>query len=283
MRTLLFFSLLSIFSLFADDVIVPSPETINPTEFFMRISGQYTVDLAGGEKPHEGTNVGLVMIDGTDGLMSFSYCLPDGMCDPNDQYFPLDKTTIVKTVISPTATSYELSFSENGVKKRFTWDEVENKIILKNYQYMVSEKTVTLEHQLHRKVEEIALPVNSEDFFKSHSGRYEILKMQGEPPHKLTIGQIEIIDNEGLISFPYCVSESACHPNDQYFPLDKTSITSTSTDAGVTYTIVTVDGQGERRYTLQENSDLIKLKNYQFELNGTKITLEHEAKRISNE
>ncbi len=283
MRTLVLLSLFYFLPVFADGVVVSPSENINATDFFKSISGKYTVDLVEGEKPHAGTDTGAVSIDGTDGLMSFSYCLPEGMCDPNDQYFPLDTTTVVKTVQSATSRSYELSYADGGKLLKFSWEEVDNQITLRNFQYKINEKTVTLEHKLHRKVSENATSLSAADFFSSMTGNYSVLKVQGEIPHNESVGRIETIDNEGCMSFSYCSPDGACYPNDQYFPLDKTEITKLPTETGARYEITTTDETGVRNYTFEENTGVFTLKNYQFDLNGVKTTLIHETKRISED
>lgn len=281
MRALTVFVFLCAVSAFGE--VAVHIENVSPEEFFTKYSGRYIVDLVNGAKPHEGTDVGQVSTEDKEGLFSFAFCSGDGFCDLNDQYFPFDKVTIKKNVFSLFVTSYELTYEENGTKKRFTWDETNNKITLRNYQYSVGGKLTTLEHQLHRKTDGELGRIDAAQFFQSMSGDYLIVKAQGSAPHETTKGRIEIIDGEGSIAFPYCHPAHGCFLNEQIFAFGQTNVTVTHLDKAKTLYELSVQEDGElKKFTWEENAGQFTLKNYQFKIQGEKILLEQEAKKIPN-
>ncbi len=124
------------------------------------------------------------------------------------------------------------------------------------------------------------VPLN---FFQRISGRYAIDLIDGEKPHNFTVGTVVLDDDIWLMSFSTCFPEG-CDPNDQYFPLENVTITKTTvSDSAISYELRVTDNGNIRRFTWDEVSGQVILKNYQYLHKGQLKTLEHQFHRLTEE
>ncbi len=128
------------------DTAFDSGVEIDSRAFFALAKGNYVVLKAGGIPPHEGTT-GAVEVEDQQVVLAFSFCPPSGGCDPNYVFMDLPKTKINQKAANDGSTSFTIVSEDGGKPTRFTWDvSKDGMITLKNYQYILGGKIVTLEH-----------------------------------------------------------------------------------------------------------------------------------------
>ncbi len=119
--------------------------------FFEMARGKYTVLKSGVVKSREEDsregNFGEVEVEASQAILAFSFCPPSGGCYPNYIFMDMAKTKIFQTPANNGSTSFTIVSEDGGKPVRYTWDVKKDGVItLKNYQYILDGKVVTLEH-----------------------------------------------------------------------------------------------------------------------------------------
>jgi len=89
---------------------------------------------------------GQVEVEEGQAVLAFSFCPPSGGCDPNYVFLEMAKTKITQKASNDGTTTFTIVSEDGGKPTRYTWDVKDGLISLKNYQYVLEGKTVTLEH-----------------------------------------------------------------------------------------------------------------------------------------
>lgn len=130
---------------------VRAGERIAVGEFIEAFKGSYIVDSVNGSKPKPENEMADVSPEPNEGILTFSYCQPTGVCDPGYIFLPFDQTEIVKSSLSPGRELYDISVKQDGTNFRYTWETEGNKVILRNYQYSLQTgELIVLEHVAHK-------------------------------------------------------------------------------------------------------------------------------------
>lgn len=124
---------------------------IDSATFFDGIKGNYTILKAGGAEPHSPTQ-GSVEIEPGQTVFTFSYCPPQGGCDPGYIFLEDGKTKVFQKAGANGGALFTIQSVDGGKPVRYSWDVTSDGLIsFKNYQYVLPGGTVTtLEHQLRK-------------------------------------------------------------------------------------------------------------------------------------
>ncbi len=115
--------------------------------FFTGIVGNYTILKAGGVAPHDPTQ-GSVELEPGQAVFTFSYCPPQGGCDPGYIFLEDAKTKVFQKMNNGGGATFTIQSLDSGRPVKFTWEVgPDGTIALKNYQYVLPGGAVTtLEH-----------------------------------------------------------------------------------------------------------------------------------------
>ena len=132
-----------------DSISVGSP--IDGATFFDGIKGNYKIMKAGGAEPHEPTQ-GSVELEPGQTVFTFSYCPPQGGCDPGYIFLEDGKTKVFQKTSANGGAQFTIQSVDGGKQVKFSWDVTADGLIsLKNYQYVLPGGAVTtLEHTIRK-------------------------------------------------------------------------------------------------------------------------------------
>lgn len=127
--------------------------TLDTAAFVRSIQGGYKIKMAGGVAPHEENALADVYADTEEGAFTMPYCDPTGsFCDPGYLFFGYKVTTVTEDILADGSVRDTMLLEDGGKKQTFTWTNKAGTIAFRNEQYVLSGKTIVLEHILEKKI-----------------------------------------------------------------------------------------------------------------------------------
>ena len=135
---------------------VETVETVDAKSFLEGLKGDYQVELVNGELPHASSDKASIYYEEEFPdleILYMPYCTDNGCMDSGGFF------AYTNTQVSKTEKGYQIALTENGKCKLYDWEEIaEGKIVFRNHQFVLNEKTVVLEHVLHKIVNVVPVP-----------------------------------------------------------------------------------------------------------------------------
>lgn len=126
-------------------------QNVTVQDFIKQYQGTYKVDMINGQQAKPDNENGSVNMENNQGILSFSFCQPTGVCDPGRNLLPADKTVITQNRVSNTDSVYDIVATLTTKTVHYTWEDKDGKITLKHFDYKLTDGTlITLVHDTHK-------------------------------------------------------------------------------------------------------------------------------------